>query len=138
MTTADMAPTGRASVVKVVRDQRKAVLVAALMVVASFWVAGSLGEWRLAGCIGVGVVLGLINHLVTEFWLLRIITSGENPTRNKLAVSTFIRLLILSVVAVGIAVAFWPDGVGLLLGLALFRLFALVMTGIPLLKELKS
>jgi len=138
MTTPDVAPTGGASVLKVLRDQRKAVLVATVMVVASFWVAGSLGEWRLAGCIAAGVALGLINHLVTEFWLLRIISSGESPTRNKLAVSTIIRLLILSVVAVGIAVAFWPDGVGLLLGLALFRLFALVMTGIPLLKELKS
>ena len=41
-------------------------------------------------------------------------------------------------VAVGVAVLFWPDGIGLLLGLAIFRLIALVMTGIPLLKELKS
>ena len=36
------------------------------------------------------------------------------------------------------AVLVWPDGVGLLLGLAIFRLIALVMTGIPLLRELKK
>jgi hypothetical protein len=48
------------------------------------------------------------------------------------------RLLVLTIVAVGIAVMFWPDGIGLLLGLALFRLIALVMTGLPLLKELKN
>jgi len=42
------------------------------------------------------------------------------------------------VVAIGCAVAFWPSGIGLLLGLAVFRLIALVMTTIPLLKELKS
>jgi hypothetical protein len=42
------------------------------------------------------------------------------------------------VVAVGIAVMFWPDGIALLLGLAVFRLIALVMTGLPLLKELKK
>jgi hypothetical protein len=52
--------------------------------------------------------------------------------------STMARLLVLTVVAVGIAVMFWPDGIGLLLGLALFRLIALVMTGLPLLKELKK
>jgi hypothetical protein len=52
--------------------------------------------------------------------------------------STMTRLLVLTVVAVGIAVMFWPDGIGLLLGLALFRLIALVMTGLPLLKELKN
>ena len=40
-------------------------------------------------------------------------------------------------VAVGIAVLFWPDE-WLLLGLALFRLIASAMTGIPLLKELKK
>ena len=52
--------------------------------------------------------------------------------------STMTRLIVLTVVAIGIAVVFWPDGIGLLLGLALFRLIALVMTGIPLLKELKK
>jgi len=91
---------------------------------------------RLFG--GGGVALGLLNHLTTEFWLLRIITSGEQPTRNKLAASTLLRLLVLSVVAVGIAVWFWPDGIGLLFGLAIFRLIALVMTTVPLLKELKN
>jgi hypothetical protein len=136
MSAADPAFTGKPSVPKVLRDQRKAILVATGLVVASFWIAGSLGEWRLAGCIAGGIALGLVNHLVTEYWLLKTISSGENPTRNQLMVSTFVRLLILSVVAVGIAVAFWPDGIGLLLGLALFRLIALVMTGIPLLKEL--
>ena len=45
---------------------------------------------------------------------------------------------MLTVVAVGIAVVFWPTGIGLLLGLAIFRLIALVMTTIPLLKELKA
>jgi hypothetical protein len=39
---------------------------------------------------------------------------------------------------VTIAVVFWPDGIGLLLGLAIFRLVALVMTSVPLLKELKK
>ena len=57
---------------------------------------------------------------------------------SKLIASTIARLVVLTVVAVGIAVAFWPDGIGLLLGLAIFRLIALVMTTIPLLKELKA
>jgi hypothetical protein len=52
--------------------------------------------------------------------------------------STMVRLVLLSVVAVGFAVLFWPDGIGVLLGLAIFRLIALVMTTVPLLKELKQ
>ncbi len=136
--TTTAATTGEASIGRVLRDQRKTILVAVVLSIAAYWVLGSLGEWTLAGCIAAGVGLGLLNHLATEYWLLRIITSGEEPTRNRLAMSTLVRLLVLSVVAVGIAVWFWPDGIGLLFGLAIFRLIALVMTTMPLLKELKN
>ena len=129
---------GHASYGQVVRDQKKTIFVAIGLSVACYWILGQLGEWTLAGCLVAGVVLGLLNHLATEYWLLRIITSGEEPTRNRLAMSTLVRLVVLSVVAVGIAVWFWPDGIGLLFGLAIFRLIALVMTTMPLLKELKN
>jgi hypothetical protein len=129
---------GHATFGRVIKDQRKTIVVAIVLAVAAYWVLGQLDEWVLAGCISGGVGLGLVNHLVTEFWLLRLIVSGEQPTRARLAMSTMARLLVLSVVAVGIAVWFWPDGIGLLLGLAVFRLIALVMTGLPLLKELKQ
>jgi hypothetical protein len=127
-----------ASYLRVLRDQRKVALVAAVMIVADYWILIQLDEWTLAGCIAGGILLGLVNHLVTEHWLLRLLGSGEQPTRKKLAMSTIARLAVLSVVAVGCAVAFWPAGIGLLLGLAVFRLIALVMTTIPLLKELKA
>ena len=127
----------RASIGRVVRDQRKTVgVAAALMVLGLFF--GQYGEWTLAFCIAGGVLLGLLNHLFTEYWLLRIIVSGAQPTRAQLTSTTIVRLAVLSVVAVGIAVAFWPAGIGLLLGLAIFRLISLVMTAIPLLKELKN
>ena len=132
------ATPDRASVGRVLRDQKKTILVAVILAVASFWIAGQFGEWRLATAISVGVGLGLINHLVTEYWLLRIIANGEQPTKATMMRSTFVRLLVLTVVAVSLAVVWWPDGIGLLLGLAVFRLIALVMTTLPLLKELKS
>jgi len=127
----------KASLGRVLRDQRKTVGVAVVMMVLGAWF-GQYGDWTLAGCIAGGVVLGLINHLATEYWLLRIITGGVQPTRGQLTRTTIVRLAVLTVVAVGIAVAFWPAGIGLLLGLAIFRLISLVMTAIPLLKELKN
>ena len=128
----------KASLLRVLRDQKKTLAVAAVMVVATYWIAGQFGEWELAGCIAGGVLLGLVNHLMTERWLLGIITSGAQPTRGQMIASTLMRLGVLTVVAVGAAIAFWPNGIGLLLGLAIFRLIALVMTGLPLLKELKQ
>jgi len=128
----------RASLLRVVRDQKKTIAVAVVLVVATYWIAGQFGEWELAGCVSGGVLLGLVNHLMTERWLLGIITSGAQPTRSQMIASTLMRLGALTVVAVGAAIAFWPNGIGLLLGLAIFRLIALVMTGLPLLKELKQ
>jgi hypothetical protein len=136
--SAEIAPGDRPSVLRVLRDQRKTLILAAALMAGTYWVSGQLGEWRLAACIAGGIALGLVNHLATEYWLMKIITSGEQPSRNQMIASTMTRLAILTVVAIGIAVAFWPDGIGLLLGLALFRLIALAMTGIPLLKELKK
>jgi len=128
----------KASFLRVLRDQKKTIGVALVLVVATYWIAGQFGEWQLAGCIAGGVLLGLVNHLVTEYWLLRIITSGAQPTRRQMIASTAVRLGVVTVIAVAAAVVFWPDGIGLLLGLAIFRLIALVMTGLPLLKELKQ
>lgn len=122
---------------KLLRDQRKTIAVAVVFMVFGLWF-GQYGDWTLAGCIAGGVLLALLNHLATELWLLRLITSGEQPTRKQMMATTIVRLAVLSVVAVAAAVAFWPSGIGLLLGLALFRLVALVMTALPLLKELKN
>ncbi len=127
----------RATIGRVLRDQRKTIWVAGALMVLGLWF-GQYGDWTLAGCIAGGGSVGLVNLLHTEFWLLRIITSGAEPTRGQMTRATIVRLLVLSVVAIGIAVAFWPAGIGLLLGLAIFRLISLVMTAIPLLKELKN
>ena len=131
-------PGEPASIGRVLKDQRKAILVALGLAVAAYWIAGQLGHWTLAGCIAAGIGLGLFNHLATEYWLLRIITSDEQPTRSEMIFATVARLTVLTAVAVTIAVVFWPDGIGLLLGLAVFRLVALVMTSVPLLKELRK
>jgi hypothetical protein len=137
-TPAGVEPQRRAGLAQVVRDQRKTIVVGLVLAVASFWILGQLDEWRLAASLSIGVALGLLNHLATERWLLGLLTSGREPTRAAMMRSTMVRLAVVTVVAVIVAVLFWPDGIGVLLGLAVFRLIALAMTTIPLLKELKS
>ena len=80
-----------------IRDQRKTLMVAGVMMVASFWVFGQLDRWQLAGCVAGGVFLGLLNHLYTEYWLLKIIESGAQPTRNQMIAATISRLTVLTV-----------------------------------------
>jgi hypothetical protein len=139
---APQAPLGsdlpeKATVGRVLRDQRKIELVALGLMIVSLWFYQA-GSWTLPISLIIGLTLGLLNHLATEYWLLRVITTGGNPTRGEMTRTTIVRLAVLAVVAVAAAWAFWPYGIGVLLGLAVFRLIALVMTTLPLLKELKN
>jgi len=127
----------KASIGRVLRDQRKIELVALGLMVMSLWFYQA-GSWTLPLSLIIGLTLGLLNHLATEYWLLKVITSGENPTRGEMTRTTIVRLAVLAVIAIAAAWAFWPYGIGVLLGLAIFRLIALVMTTLPLLKELKN
>lgn len=140
MTTAPAALPGKASIGRVISDQRKIELVALAMMLLSLWFY-QVGSWVLPVCLIIGIAIGLVNHLVTEYGLLKVITGGHEPTRGQLTRSTIVRLGIVAAVAVGVTAAFWGPGhyaIGVLLGLAIFRLIALVMTTIPLLKELKN
>lgn len=127
----------KATIGRVLRDQRKIELVALGLMILSLWFYQA-GSWTLPISLIIGLALGLLNHLATEYWLLRVITTGSNPTRGELTRTTIVRLAVLAVVAIAAAWAFWPYGIGVLLGLAIFRLIALVMTTLPLLKELKN
>lgn len=123
---------------KVLRDQRRVFVVALLLAVAGFWIFGPLGDWDVAAFLATGILLGLANHIATEFSLLKMIDSGEELTRSQIAGSALVRLLFVSGLAAAVAIIFWSTGLIALIGLALFRLITLVMTGIPLLKELSK
>jgi hypothetical protein len=145
MTTQTEAPAlpEKASWPRVIADQKKIEIVALGLMIFSLWFR-QFGNWTLPLCLAGGILLGLLNHLATEYQMLKVIlhaqASGKPPTRGEMTRATMIRLSVLAVVAVGAAAAFWRDGngLGVLFGLAIFRLIALVMTTIPLLKELKN
>jgi len=126
------------SLVRSVRNQRRAILMAGCLVVASIWISVPLGEWQNGLFLAIGFVLGVINHILTEHVLLRAVESGELPTRNQYAVSSLVRLVGISTVALALALFFWPHGAAVLFGLAIFHMLALVLTGIPLLKEVRK
>lgn len=127
----------RASLGTVLRDQKRVLLVALVIVVASFWICGPLGSWDVAAFLTVGVLLALVNHIAAEYSLLKMLASGREATRAEMTRQALGRLLGIGLAAGAVAVVFWSTGIVTLIGLALFRLITLVMTGLPLLKELK-
>src|SRR4051794_33563661 len=118
-TEAVVAGPEKGSVRRGVGDQRKTLVVALCMAIAAYWGIGQHGQWWVGGCLAVGVGVGLLNHLAPADRLLRIIPSGEQPSRNRMIRSTVARLSLLSIVAVGLTILMWPDGVGVLIGLAI-------------------
>jgi hypothetical protein len=114
------------------------VLLAGGLAIASMWIAVPLGRWQAGLFVAVGIALGLVNHVLTELTLLRAVDGDDLLTRKQFAMSSFVRLMVISLVAVILAVLFWPAGALVLVGLAFFHLITLVFTGLPLLKEIRK
>ena len=134
----DVAPVPPASMARAVRNQRSAVMLAAGLVVAAIWVSIPLGEWRIGVFLAAGFVLGLVNHIGTEYALQRAIASGNLVTRQMWASSSLLRLALVSVAGFAIAAIFWSDGAAVIFGIAIFHMVALTLTAIPLLREVRK
>lgn len=134
-------PTGRPgrslALAQAVAHQRRTVILAIVLAAVGLWLPISFGRWEFGIFLAVGILLGLANALLTEMTLLRSIASGRRLSRRQYATSALFRLLAVAVVGLGLTVGFWPNGAAVLFGLAFFHLIVLVLTGIPLLKELR-
>lgn len=131
-------PAPPATIGRAVRNQRRAVMLAAGLVVASIWISIPLGEWRIGLFLAAGFVLGLLNHVLTEYALQKAISSGNPVTRQAYASSSLLRLALISVLALAVAAIYWPDGAAVIFGLAIFHMIALTLTAIPLLREVRK
>jgi hypothetical protein len=123
---------------RAVAKQRRAVVLAVALAAASVWIAVPLGRWQAGLFVAAGIALGLVNHVLTELSLLRAVEGDDLLTRKQFAMSSFVRLMAVSLAAVVLTVAFWPAGAMVLVGLAFFHLVTLVFTGLPLLKEIRK
>ncbi len=129
---------GSPALVRAAGKQQRAAILAAALIVGLLWVTIPLGRWEVGVFAAAGIALGLVNQILTERSLLRCVESGDLHNRKQFAMSSLVRLLGISLVAGVLVVIFWPNGATVLLGLALFHLLVLVLTGFPLIKELRK
>lgn len=125
-------PTLRAAVT----GQRRIVQVGALCILAALVIGTGLGEPAIGGFVAIGVLLAVVNAVLTEYSMARMVASGELLSKKQFAAGAMMRLGAVSLVGFGIVVLFWPNGVATLFGLAIFQVMTLLLQGIPLLKEL--
>lgn len=132
------APSAQpASVKRAVLNQRRAFLLALVLAAGSFWV--TFGDWMTGTLAAAGVGLGLVNHILTEYAIQKAIAADDPVTKNAYARSSLARLGLISVAAFALAAVFWDQGgIAVLFGLATFHLIALMLTAIPLLREVRN
>ncbi len=134
----DASSVPPASIARAVSNQRRAIMLAAGLAVAAIWITIPLGEWRIGVFLAAGFVLGLVNHVGTEYALQKAIATGDPMTRQMWASSSLLRLALVSVAGFAIAAIFWSDGAAVIFGIAIFHLVALTLTAIPLLREVRK
>ncbi|MDX6307535.1 MAG: hypothetical protein QOI06_581 [Nocardioidaceae bacterium] len=118
--------------------QRRPLLVAGLFAAAGLWISIPMGRAPVGIFFAVGVLLSLLNHVLTEVGLARSLESTGEISRKQFAMGSFGRLALVTAIGFVLALSFWPYGAAVFVGLALMHLVLLVFTGLPLLNELRK
>jgi ATP synthase I chain len=106
------------------RNYTKSLLVSAIVGVVGF-VALSLTVSLDAGilfCVGLG--LGVLNSQLVQRSLVRAVTDGRSD-RKTISFGVLRRLSLITLLAVGIAVLYRPEGLLVFIGLMIFQMISL-------------
>lgn len=116
---------------------RRVIAIAIALGVLVMMATGALDRLLLGVFISGGLVLGWLNAQLNWMSIVRI-TDSETPSKQKLALSSASRLLILTGLSILIAMVARPNGIGVFFGLALFQLVLVLHTVIPEVKGLRQ
>lgn len=132
MTTPDVTATTKSVV-----NLRRAVPIAAGLGAVSFVVLAPMGYPLAALFFCGGLGLGLLNMSLVQRSAARFAASGD-PNKRRFAVSVLARLSLITALAVGLALALQPEGLGVFAGLAVFQLVMIFIASVPLVRELRQ
>lgn len=87
---------------------------------------------------GIGLGLGLVNALLVQRSVASI-TADAHPLKRKMALNSATRLLVMSAVALALAIVFKSQGgIGVLFGMALFQVLLVLSTALPVFKKIRT
>jgi hypothetical protein len=132
VTTPDVTATTKSVV-----NLRRAMPIAAGLGAVSFVVLAPMGYPLTAVFFCGGLGLGLLNTSLVQRSAARFAASGD-PNKRKFAVSVLARLTLITALAVGLALALQPEGLGVFAGLAVFQLLMIFIAMVPLVRELRQ
>lgn len=107
------------------------------LTVAAVPAAGWFGHPMVAVFFGIGLFMGLLNAVAVRR-SVAVITADAHPLKQKMALNSASRLLVMTVLGLTIAFVFRPAGLGVVFGLALFQMLLVASTVLPVWKKLRS
>ncbi|QIS09558.1 hypothetical protein [Nocardia arthritidis] len=111
---------------------RRPVLAAAVFGLLASAVTGAIGRPLLGGFLCAGLILGFGNALITRWGV-----SGDLD-RSRLAATSALRLLAVTVISLVIGYFVRPDGIGIFFGLTAFHVIMALHMGLPAPRRLRS
>ena len=120
------------------REAFRTSLIVAVVIGVLGLVAGYLfGAAGIAAFGCLGLLLGAANALMVQRSVLRQ-SAADLPSKAALVRGVGARLAVVTAVSVALALIFFPTGLGVFLGLALFQVINTIVGSVPALKELRK
>jgi len=108
-----------------------------VLTVVAVAIAALLGHPKVGVFFGIGLLLGLLNALGVQRSVASI-TADAHPLKKKMALNSATRLMFITVAGLTLAFVFRPAGLGVVFGLALFQVLLVLMTALPVMKQLRA
>ncbi|MGB9376719.1 MAG: hypothetical protein WCB04_04305 [Mycobacteriales bacterium] len=86
----------------------------------------------------LGLAMGAGNTYLVQRSVVKYASSDAGDAKRRFIGGVFVRLAVISVVALTICLLLLPDGLGILGGLAAFQILMLASASMPLLRELRQ
>lgn len=128
---------GLAVPVKAAANLKRSMLVAIPLGALALAVAAMVGHPLAGAFVFLGLALGALNSWLVQRSVVRFGESDAADKKRRFVRGVFGRLSLITVVAAAVLLLARLDGVGILVGLALFQLVMLGGATVPLLKELR-
>jgi hypothetical protein len=117
---------------------RRSVVVACVLGVVGLLASVPLGYLTAAvfGC--VGLALGMLNSRLVQLSVVRFAQGASSRPKRQFIGSVVSRLALITLLALSLALLFQPEGLGVIVGLAVFQLLMIIVAALPMIREMKG
>lgn len=119
------------------RGYRKALIGAAVLGALSVVAAIALGYWAAGVLLCVGLALGAVNSGLMLSTTVRL-TASEETRKRPFMFGTLKRLAAVTAVALALVYVFRPEGVAVVVGLAVFQVLMVATAGAAVVREVRN